>query len=189
MEVGKTLYLTDRRQWRHWLEDNFQKEKEIWLVFPNKSSGKKRLGYNDAVEEALCFGWIDSIIKKNDPESSVQRFTPRNPKSGFSQPNRERIKWLLQEGLVHPSLQDKLKKMAGEEFHYPNDILNMIKKDQAAWENFKRFSEPYKRIRIAYIASARKHPDIFKKRLSNFLDKTRKGKLVKGHGGIEKYYR
>ena len=73
------IYIIDRKKWRKWLEKNFKKEKEIWLVYPKKSSGKKRIPYNDAVEEALCFGWIDSTIKSFDKDKTIQRFSPRNP--------------------------------------------------------------------------------------------------------------
>jgi hypothetical protein len=97
MNIGETLYVTNRENWREWLVKNFDKEKEIWLVFPHKSSSKSRISYNDAFEEALCFGWIDSIVKKHDHESSVQRFSPKNPKIPFSQPNKERLRLLLNE--------------------------------------------------------------------------------------------
>src|ERR1044071_5257177 len=68
MEITKTLYLTNRKDWRAWLKKHYQTEKEIWLVYPKKASGKPRIEYDDAVEEALCFGWIDSLIKKLDEE-------------------------------------------------------------------------------------------------------------------------
>ena len=77
MEIGETLYVVERGEWRRWLEANFESAGEIWLVYPNKGSGEGRILYNDAVEEALCFGWIDSIIKKLDPLRAVQRFSPR----------------------------------------------------------------------------------------------------------------
>ena len=77
MEIGKLLHVSDRESWRQWLENNFKTEKEIWLVFPDKASGKPRIQYNDAVEEALSFGWIDSIVKRLDEHSSAQRFSPR----------------------------------------------------------------------------------------------------------------
>jgi uncharacterized protein YdeI (YjbR/CyaY-like superfamily) len=183
----KTLYVTNRKDWRKWLEKNFEKAKEIWLVYPKKSSGKKRIQYNDAVEEALCFGWIDSIIKSADEENSIQRFTPRNPKSSYSQPNKERVKWLLENGMIHPSLQEKAKEIASEEFVFPKDIIEEIKKDKVVWKNYIKFSDSYKRIRLAYIDRARIHPEEFKKRLNNFIVKTRKNKMI-GFGGIEKYY-
>ncbi len=63
----------------------------VWFVFPTKSSSEKSIVYNDAVEEALCFGWIDSTIKSLDKEHKIQRFTPRNPKSTYSQANKEKV--------------------------------------------------------------------------------------------------
>ena len=80
---------------RSWLEKNSEKEKEVWLVYYRKSSGKKRIPYNDAVEEALCFGWIDSTAKKIDEEKFAQKFTPRNPKSPISEMNKERVRRLI----------------------------------------------------------------------------------------------
>lgn len=183
----KSLYVANRKEWRAWLESNFDKEKDIWLVYPNKSSGKPRIPYNDAVEEALCFGWIDSTVKSIDKDSSAQRFSPRNPRSGYSQANKERLKWLLQRDLLHASMRDTAGKIAREKFTFPQDIIDVIKRDSAAWENYQRFSPAYRRIRIAYIDSARDRPEEFQKRLENFLRKTRNNKLV-GFGGIEKYY-
>ena len=183
----KTLYVTSRSNWRKWLERNFEKEKNIWLVYPKESSGKKRIKYNDAVEEALCFGWIDSTVKTLDKGNIIQRFSQRNPKSSYSQPNKERIKWLLEHNMIHPSLLKKAKEIASEKFVFPEDIIKEIKKDKAAWKNYNRFSEAYKRIRLAYIDHARKQPEEFKKRLRNFINKTRKNKQI-GFGGIEKYY-
>lgn len=98
MNITKTLYVKDRDQWRKWLFENHDKEKEIWLVFYRKDSGKPRISYNDAVEEALCFGWIDSIEKGTDHERFAQRFTPRKPKSQWSETNKERVKRLIKDG-------------------------------------------------------------------------------------------
>ena len=83
---------------------------------------------------------------------------------------------------------EKAKDVASEKFSFPEDIIESIKKDKAAWENYNQFSDSYKRIRISYIEAARNRPEEFQKRLSNFIDKTQKGKIIKGHGGIEKYY-
>ena len=96
MDITKTLYIKTRSDWRNWLKKNYKTEKEIWLVFQNKSSGKTGITYEDAVEEALCFGWIDSIVKKIEKDSRVQRFTPRNPKSSYSQLNKETIEQIDQ---------------------------------------------------------------------------------------------
>lgn len=187
MKIGETLYVTNREDWRAWLEQNFNKERETWLVFPHKSSGKPRLPYNDAVEEALCFGWIDSIVKNWDEKSSIQRFSPRNPNSSFSQPNKERLRWLLQQKMLHPTMQDLAEKVLKEKFVFPADIIKAIKDDRAVWENYQKFSPAYRRIRVAYIDAARKRPEEFKKRLANFIKKTRENKQI-GFGGIEKYY-
>lgn len=187
MEIGKILRIKSREEWRTWLENNFQKEKEIWLVSPHKASGQDRVSYNDTVEEALCFGWIDSIVKKLDAHSSAQRFSPRKPNSNWSQPNRERLRLLVQEGLVHPSLQASVAKVLKEKFIFSKDIINEIKKHPKAWKNYQKFSPGYKRIRVSYIEGARKRPEEFKKRLRNFITLTDQNKQI-GYGGIEKYY-
>ena len=187
MDKSDVLYIANRNDWRKWLETNFDTEKEIWLLYPNKASGKPRISYNDAVEEALCFGWIDSTVKSIDKERSAQRFTPRNYKSSYSQPNKERLKWLFQNNLLHPSVKSAVSKIITEEFAFPSDIITAIKSDKVAWENYQKFSPSYQRIRIAYIDSARKRPEEFQKRLKNFIEKTQQNKHI-GFGGIEKYY-
>ena len=188
MEISNLFYTSDRQAWREWLAEHFDKEREIWFVFPMKGSGETSLPYNDAVEEALCFGWIDSTIKHIDPLHRAQRFTLRRPGSAFSQPNIERLKWLDTQGLIHPRIRESLEDVLSAEFVFPEDILAAIRQDPAAWENYTRFSEPYKRIRIAYIEAARNRPDEFEKRLSSFIRKTRANKLIVGYGGIDQYY-
>jgi uncharacterized protein YdeI (YjbR/CyaY-like superfamily) len=187
MDKPKTLYVSGRKAWRAWMEKNFDKEKEIWLVYPHKSSGRPGILYNDAVEEALCFGWIDSNVKSFDENSSAQRFTPRNPKSGFSQANKERITWLVKKNMLHPSMLETAKKILNEKFVFPPDIIKAIRKDKTAWKNYDAYSDSYKRIRVAYIDGARKRPEEFNKRLRNFIEKTKENKQI-GFGGIEKYY-
>jgi uncharacterized protein YdeI (YjbR/CyaY-like superfamily) len=187
MNIGKTLYAEDRKAWHEWLEANFKTEKEIWLIFPSRESGKPRIQYNDAVEEALAFGWIDSTVKRLDEQSSAQRFSPRNPATGYSQPNKERLAWLARTGRLHPSVQKSVEQVINKEFEFPPDIIQAIKQDQKVWENYQKFSPAYKRIRIAYIDGARNRPEEFKKRLKNFISKTEKNKLI-GFGGIDKYY-
>ena len=187
MDIGKTIYVRDRKEWRKWLEANFDKEKEVWLIYPSRASGKPRIIYNDAVEEALAFGWIDSTVKRVDEHSSAQRFSPRNPDSEYSQANKERLKWLVKEGRLHPSLREAIDKVLKTEFVFPGDILQAIKENDKAWENYQNFSPAYKRIRIAYIDGARNRPDEFKRRLNSFIKKSEQNKLI-GFGGIEKYY-
>jgi uncharacterized protein YdeI (YjbR/CyaY-like superfamily) len=187
MKIGKTLYVSDRKSWHEWLEANFDTEKEIWLIYPDKKSGKPRIQYNEAVEEALSFGWIDSIVKHYDEHSSVQRFSPRNPDSEYSQSNKERLKLLVEEDSLHPSIKESVEKILGKEFVFPPDILIAISANKKAWANYQNFSPAYRRIRISYINGARNRPDEFKKRLKNFIKKTEQNKLI-GFGGIDKYY-
>jgi len=186
MEITKTLHVKTRNEWRNWLKKNYKSEKEIWLVFQNKSSSKTGITYEDAVEEALCFGWIDSIVKKVEQHSRVQRFTPRNPKSSYSQLNKERLKRLLKKKKVIGSVRKSLGDLENEKFIFPKDILDQIKMNKKAWKNFQNFSEAYKRIRIAFIDGGRQRPDVFQKRLDYFIKMTEKNKPY-GISGIEKY--
>lgn len=188
IENLKTVYFTNRKDWRKWLENNFETEKEIWLIFPLKSTGQPCISYNDAVEEALCFGWIDSTVKNLDDKRKIQWFLPRKNKAYYSQPNRERLKWLWEHDLIHSKVKNDVEKIVQEEFTFPQDIIDRIKQDEIAWENYQKYSESYKRIRVGYIESARKRPEEFEKRLSNFLSKTRVNKMIAGYGGIDKYY-
>lgn len=185
MTIGKTLYLRTRGQWHKWLARHHDKEKDVWLIYYRKETGKPRIAYNDAVEEALCFGWIDSIIKKIDRERFVQRFSPRKPKSVLSEMNRQRLLKLLKEkrmtkaGLdavahvFHPAPRKR------NRFVIPLDILNALKADREAWRNFREFPESYRRIRISYIERARGRPGgEFRKRLRHFIARTAKNKRI-----------
>ncbi|MFV2044369.1 MAG: YdeI family protein [Anaerolineales bacterium] len=184
---SKLLHITERDQWRAWLKKNYKSKDEIWLVYAKKHSGEPRISYNDAVEEALCFGWIDSIVKTIDDDRFAQRFSVRKSKSGYSQPNRERLRLLVEEGQIMPEVLETLPDLSEEDFKIAPDILEAIKANNQAWKNFQGFSEPYIRIRISYIDAGRERPEIFGKRLANFISKTEKNKLI-GYGGIEKYY-
>ena len=184
----KIKYFENRNEWREWLSDNFDIVDEIWFVFPKKISCKKSITYNDAVEEALCFGWIDSTIKSLDKEHKIQRFTPRSPKSSYSQANKERLKWLLANKMIHLKFENEIQNVLSESFIFPDEIMDRLKKDEIVWKNYQHFSDSYKRIRIAYIEAARKRPEEFEKRLKNFINKTKDNKKIAGFGGIEKYY-
>ena len=94
------VYAADRAAWREWLASNHAASAGIWLVFDKKSSRAERLLYGDAVEEALCFGWIDSTVRALDETRYLQLFTPRKPKSTWSRPNKERVERLIAEGLM-----------------------------------------------------------------------------------------
>jgi uncharacterized protein YdeI (YjbR/CyaY-like superfamily) len=187
MEITQTLYITDRKDWRGWLKKHYKTESEIWLIYPKKATGKPRIEYNDAVEEALCFGWIDSIVKKLDDEHTVQRFSPRKPKAKYSQANIERLRSLVAQKKVINEVSETLGDILNEEFVIPPDILKAIQANKEAWKNFQKFSDAYIRIRIAFIDGARKRPDEFQKRLRHFIEMTEKNKIF-GFGGIDKHY-
>ena len=188
MVVGTLVTAPDRETWRAWLAEHFETEREAWLVLPVNAAGEKSVSYNDAVEEALCFGWIDSTNKYLDALHCARRFTRRNPKSTYSQPNIERLKWLDAHGMIHPSVRPSVEAQLSAEFLFPEDILDAIRQDATAWENYLTFSAPYRRIRVAYIDAARKRPTEFQKRLQSFIEKTRRGKKIMGYGGVGKYY-
>ncbi len=181
MNLGKILYVLDRKQWRSWLVKNHNKEKEIWLLYYKKSSGKPRIPYNDAVEEALCYGWIDSIVKRVDDNSFAQRFTPRRPKSQISEMNKERIRRLIADKSMTSTglkaVNHAFDKNKPEKLVIAPDILKALKANKHAWKNFQNFSEGYKKVRIGYIEHSRDAGSkIFQNRLNNFIKMTSKNK-------------
>jgi len=186
-DMKNTLYVTNRKKWRDWLKKHYESEKEIWLVYYKKHTGKPRINYNEAVEEALCFGWIDSTVKSIDEDRFAQRFSLRNPKSPYSQANKERLRELIRQRQVAKDVLATIGDVIEEEFEIPPDILKAIKANKEAWKNLQGFSQSYIRIRIAFIDAARNRPQEFKKRLKYFIEMTGKNKQF-GFGGIEKYY-
>ena len=183
------VYFTDRKDWRNWLSNNFEEEKEVWFTFPTIDSGEIGITYNDAVEEALCFGWIDGVAGTLDKTHQLRRFTPRRKGSPYSQLNIERLIYLDSQNMIHPKVRESVKKVINKRFVFPKDIIMEIKKDKEAWKNYQSFSESYKRIRIAYIEGARKRPEEFKKRLNSFIKKTKENKIITGYGEMDKYYK
>ena len=183
----RLLSVPTRREWRAWLRKHHKSETEIWLVFYKAHSGRSRISYNDAVEEALCFGWIDSTVRRIDADRYAQKFSVRRRGSRYSQANIERLRELVKKGRVTRSVVATLGTILKKPFTIPPDILRAIKRDPEAWMNFQRLSASYIRIRIAFIEGARKRPDVFKKRLRYFIKMTEKNKKF-GFGGIEKYF-
>jgi uncharacterized protein YdeI (YjbR/CyaY-like superfamily) len=182
------LEVDQRSEWRRWLRRNHKTAGEVWLVFYKKSSGRPRISYNDAVEEALAFGWIDSTAKKVDDDRFAQRFSPRRPKSPYSEANLARLRAMAARGRVAPEVLAGVRPLlAKKRLVIPPDILAALKSDPEIWKNFRGFSDSYKRIRLGYIEGARDRPAEFAKRLRNFLAQTKKNRLF-GFGGIEKHY-
>jgi len=180
------LYITTREEWRQWLAEHYRTATEVWLVYPRKESGMPRIPYHVAVEEALCFGWIDSIAKKVDEQRYMQRFTPRRPGSPYSQTNIERLRRLVPQGKVMPEVLSVVQPLLEREFITPADIEAALRANEAAWANFQRYPGPYQRIRIAYVDGARGRPEEFEKRLRKLM---RMAELDKKFGfGIEEFY-
>ena len=184
MKIGKTLYTVDRKEWREWLKQNHKKETEIWLIYYLKSSDKPRIPYNDAVEEALCYGWIDSTVKKIDEESIAQRFSERRKSSDISPLNKERIWKLLKQKKMTKIGLDAVahifdpEKEKPEDYKFPDNIIQVLKKDKQVWQNFQKFSPSYQRVRIAYIEhQAKTGEENFNKSLNNFIKFTAQNKL------------
>lgn len=188
MKVGKTLYVTTRQAWRSWLAKHHSTEKEIWLVYYKKRTTRPRIPYNDAVEEALCYGWIDSQTKGIDKDSYAQRFSPRKPASQWSEANKERVRRLIKAGKMTPAGLAALEgallprqvvsrgKSSARVAAIASDILQRLQQNKVTWKNFRRFPESYRRIRIGWIESARRRPAELEKRLRYFLKMTAQNK-------------
>ena len=177
MNIGQTLRVTTRKAWRAWLEKNHARKKEIWLVYAKKKSGKGRVTYSDAVEEALRFGWIDGTLKSIDENYFAQRFSPRrSAKSQLSETNKERVRRLIRAGLMTPAGMEKIRNRMSEEFVLPADIVAALKRDQQTWKNFQRFPKWYQRIRVGWLDMSRHRPEIFEARLRYFLKMTARNK-------------
>ncbi len=168
MEKKNQIYCKDRDEWRNWLAKNHKKEPGIWLVYYKKHTGKPRVSYNDAVEEAICFGWIDSTIQRMDEERYRQKFTPRNRRSKWSAHNVKRANRMISEGKIteaglvlfkawkatgNPSESgDKLEKEPAP----PGQLLQALKKNRIALENFNHLAPSHKRNYILWITDAKK---------------------------------
>jgi uncharacterized protein YdeI (YjbR/CyaY-like superfamily) len=176
MDIGKTLYVTKAAEWRRWLQKHHASEPEIWLVFYKKESGNPSLPYNDAVEQAPCFGWIDSIVKKHGPETRAQRFSPRRPRSPLSEMNKARVRRLHAAGKMTPAGLAVAGDILNEPFKVPDDILAALKEDKETWHNFQKFPDSYKRIRVGWIDAARVRPDFLEQRLRYFLRMAKQNK-------------
>jgi uncharacterized protein YdeI (YjbR/CyaY-like superfamily) len=161
------LYLTNREEWHRWLEENHSKVDVVWLVYYKKSSGKARIPYNDAVEEALCFGWIDGKIKRIDEDYYIQRFTPRRRSSRWSKYNLERVQKLIKEGAMRPEgLRAYNAVIEKPELAYdnradgdpaiPDDLMAAFVDNSLAYNNFLKFSQSARRIYIEWLNSAKR---------------------------------
>ncbi|HEY5037688.1 MAG TPA: YdeI/OmpD-associated family protein [bacterium] len=181
MKLGKTLYVTTPKAWRTWLKKNHKTQKEIWLIYYRKESGKPRIAYNDAVDEALCFGWIDSTVKKIDLPRFAQRFTPRKKRSPCSEMNKARARRMIAEGRMTKAGLDALGHekdlLKPTKLKLARVVQRALQKDSKTWQHFQKFPDSYKRIRIGWIEGSRHRPAFFKTRLRFFVKMTTQNKM------------
>jgi len=166
MDRDKPLLFKDRNAWRSWLETNHEVSDGLWLYHFKKASGKTGLTHEEAVEEALCFGWIDSRLKRVDEEKYVLRYTPRKPGSVWSKKNKEKAVTLMQQGkMTHAGLlRIEEATRAGlwqkaytniESDSVPEDLEDALKKSENAWQNFNGFANSYRNMYIGWVSAAR----------------------------------
>jgi len=161
------ILFDNRRKWRLWLEENSEKEKEIWLIYYKKHVKKKSISYEEAVLEALCFGWIDSIVKRIGHEQYKQKYTPRKPKSNWSQTNKKRIEILLKKGLMKESgliavnrakengSWDNLTDVDDTPI-VPQILLDAFTDNPIAEENFNNFPQSTRKQYLGWLKSAKR---------------------------------
>jgi len=166
MNVEEALVFKTRNGWRRWLEKHQKDTKEIWLVHYKKQSEKKSINHFEAVEEALCFGWIDSTLKKIDEERFILRYTPRKPKSVWSKINKEKAEEMIRTGKMTPAGLEKIteaKKRGLWDGAYtnkvkeriPSDLKQALMSDGKAWENFQGFANSYWNMYCGWVKNAK----------------------------------
>jgi uncharacterized protein YdeI (YjbR/CyaY-like superfamily) len=154
----KTLYVEDRGKWRAWLEANSERTPGVWLLFYKKDTGRAQIAYADAVEEAICFGWIDGKIKNLDPARFARLFTPRNQKSKWSRINIERARRMIREGKMTAAGSkafDPRNQTPALPTQLPASLEEQFRKRENTWRNFTRFPPSYQRMTIGWVASAK----------------------------------
>ena len=178
MEIHNLLDVKSRVELREWLIKNHKTEKECWVIVKRgKPTDDTTFWYIDAVEEALCFGWIDSTTKKIADGVTAQRLCPRKPRSNWSELNKERCRRMERMGRMTDAGRDCCPDMSGAGFVIDTEILAALKSDPEVWANFQSFPPLYRRVRIDTILINRwmRRPELFKKRLDKFIENTRKG--------------
>ncbi len=163
-----------RAEWRTWLQENHATAPGIWLITNKKTSGKAHLSYAEAVEEALCFGWIDSLPRKLDELRTALVFTPRKPKSGWSKVNKQRIATLLEQGLMTRAGLEKIeiaKQNGGwtlldeiEKLTIPADLQAALDANPTALRHFNAFGNSVKKGILQWLQTA-KRPETRQKRI------------------------
>jgi len=168
MGIDKTLYVTNRNDWRVWLEKNHNTAKEVWLIYYKKHTGKPSIDYEASVEEALCFGWIDSIIKRLDIEKYARKFTPRISGNKWSMSNLKRLGKMIKQGrmtecgiakidrTIVRSKKNLETKPLKKRLVIPEFLKEGLAANKIIWRNFNSLAPSHKRNYIGWIMSAKK---------------------------------
>lgn len=173
MIIDPAIDTPTRAQWREWLSANHADEKHVWLIMSKEQSD----GYLDFVEEALCFGWIDSTKKRTDDGRTAQRFSPRSKRSNWTELNKERVRRLERLGLLTDAGRRVLPDMRPEAFVVDEDIIAQLQRDETLYRHYLELPALYVRIRIDNIQSVRSDPAMFRSRLDKFISHTRDNRL------------
>ena len=174
MNDAERVQIESREEWRAWLEVHHTRTQGVWLVTFKKQHGEKHVSYNDTVEEAMCFGWVDSLAHKLDEDRTMLWFSPRKPGSGWSKPNKERIEKMIAEGRMTPAGLEKINaaKADGswtlldtvEALEIPPDLEAAFGAYSQARANFEAFPRSAKRAILWWIVQA-KRPETRAKRV------------------------
>ena len=184
----KQLYFKTSSEWREWLHENHDKENELWLIFYKKETGLPSIDYESAVEEALCYGWIDSIIKKIDEQRYAQKFTPRKLKSKWSPSNKTRVNKLIKVGRMTPAGQVKIDAAKANgmwnksdrpvlSLEIPLEFKKALDQNKKAKEYFNSLATSYKKQYIGWIVTAKKE-ETRKKRINESIALLEKGEKL-----------
>jgi uncharacterized protein YdeI (YjbR/CyaY-like superfamily) len=178
IEIENLLSVKTSPEWRSWLVANCGTAKFCWILVTRKPNPDTVL-YLDAVEEALCFGWIDSTGKKGSDTQSALRFSPRSKKSNWTELNKKRVRRLEKLGMMTDEGRKCLPNMDIESFAIHPEVMSALKKDKEAYANFLALPQLYRRIRIDTIQSClhRNEHELFNGRLKKFIEKTKANKL------------
>jgi uncharacterized protein YdeI (YjbR/CyaY-like superfamily) len=177
-ELAERVYVPDRVAWRAWLAEHHATASGVWLVYYKKESGKPRVAYDEAVEEALCFGWIDSRSNAIDGERYAQLFTPRRAGSPWSRPNKQRVAELTRRGLMAPAGLAAIERARRdgswvaydevEDLRIPADLEEALAANATAAACFAAFGASSKKQILWWIASA-KRPETRRKRVEQMV--------------------
>jgi uncharacterized protein YdeI (YjbR/CyaY-like superfamily) len=186
MDLNKALRFKTSAAWRKWLQNNHDKETEAWLVIYKKGNNRTGLRYEEALEEALCFGWIDGKMKSIDKDTFILRYSPRNARSIWSQQNREKTEQLMASGKMTPAGLARVEeaKMNGtwekaytqkKKDEIPADLEAALSQNQIALSNFSKFANSYRNMYILWVNSA-KTEATRKKRISEVVERSKLNK-------------